>query len=211
MVKWCNESGEMVQRIHTSLHCEMVKHTSGDILFAKCKNSETVILAFVIPLFQAPLQQWGPILLLESIRCCFWHIISGWCYVYRLIIPWGALTPFDAVSSRFFWLIHFFFAFFPPPPTPGGLVPFCNLFIITIVCVSYTGNILYYLCVTVRYTTFTSAIWSPHDLFVKFYLYTHVEVVPCLHTILGLKSESVTRSLIYKWFTSKIYIVYSNQ
>ena len=38
MVKWCNKYGEMVQRIHTSSHGEMVKHTSGDILFEKWKN-----------------------------------------------------------------------------------------------------------------------------------------------------------------------------
>ena len=35
MVKWCNKYDEMVQRIHTSSHGEMVKRTSGYILYAK--------------------------------------------------------------------------------------------------------------------------------------------------------------------------------
>ena len=54
MVKWCNKSSEIVQIIHTSSHGEMVKHTSGDILSAKWKNGETVILTFVSPLFARP-------------------------------------------------------------------------------------------------------------------------------------------------------------
>ena len=37
MVKCCNEYGEMVQIIHTSLHGEMVKHTKGEILFGNGK------------------------------------------------------------------------------------------------------------------------------------------------------------------------------
>ena len=57
MLKWYNRYGEMVHRIHTSLYGEMVKHTSGDILFVKWKNGETVILTFVSSLFHAPLRR----------------------------------------------------------------------------------------------------------------------------------------------------------
>ena len=67
MVKWCNKYGEIFQRIHTSSHGEMVKHTSGYILFEKWKNGETVILAFVIPLFHVSLRKWGPSQLLDYI------------------------------------------------------------------------------------------------------------------------------------------------
>ena len=69
MVKLCNEYGEMVQRIHTSSHGEMVKHTSGDILSAKCQNGEMIILTFFSPLFYTPLQRWGHIPLIDSIIC----------------------------------------------------------------------------------------------------------------------------------------------
>ena len=58
MVKLCDEYDKIVQRIHTSSHGEMVKHTSRDILSVKWKNGETVILTFFSPLCCAPLQRW---------------------------------------------------------------------------------------------------------------------------------------------------------
>ena len=167
MVKWCNESGEIVQIIHTSSHGEMVKHTSGDILSAKWQNGETVILTFISPLFCAPLRRWGPSLLLDSTRCCTRCLVYGQCRVDLLIFPRAAPTPLDDVYPRCVRSIRFFFTFLPPLPTPGGFAPFCNLLILAIAHCSYTDNILYYLCATVTYTTFTSAIWSPHDLFAK--------------------------------------------
>ena len=54
MVKWCNKCGEMAQIIHKFSHGEMVKYSSGDILFAKWKDGETVILTFVRPIIHAP-------------------------------------------------------------------------------------------------------------------------------------------------------------
>ena len=50
-----------------------------------------------------------------------------------------------------------------------GVVPFCNLLILAIIWCSYTGDILYYICATVTYTTFTSAICYPHEHFAKVY------------------------------------------
>ena len=69
MVQWCNEYCEMVQIIHTISLGEMMKHSRGDILFAKWQNCETVILTFTSPLFHYPLQQWEPSPLLDSISC----------------------------------------------------------------------------------------------------------------------------------------------
>ena len=54
MVKWCNKSGEMLQRIHTSSYGEMEKHLCVDILWAKWKNYETVIIIFIGPLLCPP-------------------------------------------------------------------------------------------------------------------------------------------------------------
>ena len=137
MVKWYNKYGEMVQIIHTSSHGEMVKHTSGDILFAKWQNGETVIFIFVILLFCAPLQRWAPIPLLDSIIYWILRLVSVRCRVDHIIVSQAAPTPFDAVPSRWFWLIHFFFTFLPPLPTPGGFVtssfsPFINVPILVI-------------------------------------------------------------------------------
>ena len=126
-----------------------------------------IILTFISPLFRAPLRRWGPSPLLESISCRIRHLVPGRCRVDCLIVPRANPTPFDAVPLRFFRSIHFFFTFLPPPPTPGGFVPFWNLLIIDTPRCSYTGDILYYLCATVTYTTFTSSIWSPHDCFAK--------------------------------------------
>ena len=98
MVKWCNGYGEMVQRIHTSSHGEMVKHTSRDVLFTKGQNYETVILTIISPLFRAPLRQWGPSSLLDSISFCIWSLVSGRYHVDPIITPQAAPTPFDTVS-----------------------------------------------------------------------------------------------------------------
>ena len=187
----------MVQRIHTSSHGEMVKHTRGDILFSKWQNGETVILNFISPLFCAPLRRWGPSPLLDSIRCYTRHLVYGQFRVDLLIFPRATPNPFDAVYPHCVRLIRFFFTFLPPMPTPGGVVPFCNLLIIAIARCSYTDDILYYLCATVTYTTFTSDIWSLYDLFAKVYCYTPVEVVQGPHKKMGLKLKCVTRSLIY--------------
>ena len=166
MVKLCNEYGEIVEIIHTSSHCEIVKHTSGDIIFAKWQNGATVILIFVSPLFCAPLQRRGPIPLPDFI----WRIyrfVSVRCRIDHLIVLRAAWRPFDAVSPCWFWFIHFFFTFLLPPPTPGWFIPFCNLLILATPWCSYTGDILYYLCANVTYTTFTSAIKSLYERFAK--------------------------------------------
>ena len=169
MVKWCNEYGEMVQRIHTISHGDMMKHTSGDILFTKWKNGETVILTFVSPLFCAPLQQWVPSPLLDSISCCIRRLVSGCFRVDRIIVPLADQTPFNSVSPCCFRSKNFFFTFLLPLPTPWGFVALFNLLVLAIVRCFYTGDILYHLCATVTYTTFTNAIWSPYDRFAKVY------------------------------------------
>ena len=124
MVKWCNEYGEMVQRIHTSYHGILVKHASGDMLFTKWQNGETVILTFISPLFCTSLQLWGPIRLLDSISCYIHHLNSGWCLIDCLIVPLADPTPINAVSPCWFWSIHFFYNFLLPQPTLGFFFPF---------------------------------------------------------------------------------------
>ena len=167
MVKWCNKSGEIVLIIQTSSHGKMVKQTSRDTLSAKWQNGETVILTFIIPLFCAPLRRWGQSPLLDSIRCFTRRLVYGQCRVDILIFPRAAPTPLYAVYPHCVWSMYFFFTFLLPLPTPGGFVPFCNILIIAIAHYSYADDILYYLCDTVTYTTFTSAIFSTHDLFAK--------------------------------------------
>ena len=137
MVKWCRE--------YTQVHMVKWWNTLAEI-------------SSISSIFSAPL---------DSISCFIFHIVSGWCHVDGLIVPQAVPMPFNAAYSRCFWLIHFIFTFLPPPPTPGGFVPFWNLLIIDTPRCSYTGDILYYLCATVTYTTFTSSIWSPHDCFAK--------------------------------------------
>ena len=91
-------------------------------------------------------------------------------------------------------LINTFLLYLPSTTAnTGGVVPFCNLLILSIVRCFYNGDILYYLCATVTFTTFTSAIWSPHGNFTKVYFYTPVEFVLGSHKKLGLKHEFVTR------------------
>ena len=167
MLKWCNKYGEMVQRIHTSSHGEMLEKTSGDILFTKWQNDETVILTFIIPLFRAPLRQRGTSLLLDSISWCIQRLISGQCCIDCLIFPQAATTPFHALSHRCFRSIHLFLTFLLPPPTSGGFVHLFNLLVISVSCCSYNDNILHYLCATVTYTTLTGTIWYLHDCFAK--------------------------------------------
>ena len=80
--------------------------------------------------------------------------------------------------------------------TGRGVVKFYKLLILAIIRCPYTGDIIYYLCDTITYTTSTSATWYLHDHFVEVYFYTLVELVTGPHKKLGLKSECVTRSLI---------------
>ena len=171
----------------------MEKHTGRDILFEKWKNGETVILTFVSPLFCYPLKWWGPIPLLVSISCCIHRLSSGRWSVDSLIVLRAAPTNFNSISPHWFQSIQFFITFLPPSQTPGEFSPFFNLLILSIARFSYTGDILYYLCATVTFTTFTSAIWSPHGNFTKVYFYTPVEFVLGSHKKLGLKHEFVTR------------------
>ena len=54
MMKWFNKYDETVQRIHTSSHDEMVKHTSRDILFAKWKKMKWLYLSSSALFFVPP-------------------------------------------------------------------------------------------------------------------------------------------------------------
>ena len=42
MVKWWNKPSAMLKTIHTTSHGIVLKHISGDVLFAKWKNGKTV-------------------------------------------------------------------------------------------------------------------------------------------------------------------------
>ena len=174
VVKWCNVYGEMVQIIHTSSHGKMVKHSSGDILFAKWLDSETVLyspssaLSFTAPSDDGDrasfLTPWSAAFIVSA------SVISGWCHIDRLILPRADPAPFGALSPRCFRSIHFSFTFFLPLPTSGGFVPFapfCNLLVLAIALCSYTGDILYSLCATIIYKTFASAVWSHKTAFRK--------------------------------------------
>ena len=114
----------MVQRIRISSHGEMVKHNSRDILFAKWKNGETVILTFIGPLFRAPLRQWGPSPLLDSISCCVQYLVYGRCRVDFLIMPRAAPTTFDAIPPTDFDQYIFSLPSFRHYQHRGGSSPF---------------------------------------------------------------------------------------
>ena len=109
-------------------------------------------------------------MLLDSISCCIQRLVSGRCRVDRLIIPQSFPTLSDDVSPPLL-LIDTFLLYLPyaTANTGGGVGPLLKLLVLDITCCSYTGDILYYICATVKYTTFTSAIWSPHDRFAKVY------------------------------------------
>ena len=157
MVKWCNKYGEMVQRIHTSSHGEMVKHTSGDILLAELKNGYTRLLwpsisrvSWIHQLLHMPSRLW---------------VVPCWCYNCPT-------SPSNALQCHTppLLLINTCLLYIPSATAnTGGVVPFLNLLILAIVQCSFNGDILYYLCATLTYTTFTSDIWSPHYRFLKVY------------------------------------------
>ena len=157
MVKWSNEYMVKWCREYTQVH--MVKWWNTLAEISSSQNGKMAILHFFGALLRAPL---------ESIICCVCRLVYWRCRVDGLIFPRSAPTLFNSVSPRWFWSIHFLFAFLMPPPTLRGFVPFCNLLLAIVWC-SYTGDVLYYLCATVTYTTFTSSIWYPHDFFAKAY------------------------------------------
>ena len=150
----CNKYGEMVQRIHTSSPGEMAKHSSGDILFEKWRHGEMVILTFVKTI-------------IHSNRCCIYRLCISRLWA---LLHWSSYTPM--VHSNTLWcrisllFLVDTFLFYLPFATAntggvgGGVVPFCNILILSIAPCYYNNNILYYLCTTVKYTTFNSAVWS---------------------------------------------------
>ena len=146
MVKWCKDYVKMVQIIHTSSHGEMVKKSIRDILFSKFQHSETFILPFVRTLFHSPLWGWGPIPLIDSIRCCICRL-----YIHCLCMVTHWLSYFPTSCSNAFQcrippllFIDTFLIFLHSNITNTRVeVPFVNLLIITIALCSCTGSILF--------------------------------------------------------------------
>ena len=154
MVKWFNNYGEMVKRIQTSSYGEIVKQSNGYILFTKRLNGDMVILAFVSPLFHIPLRWWRMSPLLDSIRCCIHHLcISHLWYVPHCLSNFATiLTNFLLFCIPLLLLINTFILFLPSATTnTGGWGPFCNVLLLYIACCSYTGDIVYFLCVNITY------------------------------------------------------------
>ena len=130
----------------------MAKQSSGDILFAKWRNGEMVILTF----FRT---------IIDSNRCCIYRLCISRLWA---LLHWSSNIPM--VHSNNFWcrisllfLVDIFLLYLPfaiANTGGGGVVPFCNILILSIAPYYYNDNILYYLCTTVGYTTFNSAVWS---------------------------------------------------
>ena len=118
MVRWCKGYGKIVHIIHTSSHGEMVKHSSGDILFEKWRNGETVMLTFSALSFILPLDNGKKSRFLTPPASV--SDVSGKYRIDPKIVSWAAHTPFDAVPPRCFWSILFFFTFLPPLPALWG-------------------------------------------------------------------------------------------
>ena len=71
-------------------------------------------------------------------------IVSEWCHADSLNRPRASEIPFDFIPTCFcpiYLSFSFSFEFLPPPPTPGVLLPFHTLLILSIDLCTCTGDI----------------------------------------------------------------------
>ena len=148
MVKRCKEYGEMMQRIHTISHGEMVKHTSEDILLAKWEKRWNVYTNLRQPSLSRPPLTMGTNL-------------ASW--LHQLLHPpsrlweepcWSSNSPTsrsDALWCRIppLILINAFLLCLPyaTSNTGGGLYPFATssfspLFDVPILAIYYIISVL---------------------------------------------------------------------